>query len=80
MQKTVTLRLNDETYARFAAAAKADNRSLANLVETYALRELDRIEYVDDVEMQEILADKDLLQRLEEGRAQGRRREGSFVE
>ena len=38
MSKTVTLRLNDDTYAKFRAFAESDNRSLSNFIETSALR------------------------------------------
>jgi predicted transcriptional regulator len=37
MAKTVTLRLDDEVYDLFVAAAKAENRPLSNLIETAAL-------------------------------------------
>ena len=37
MPKTVTIRLSDENYSTFSEAAKAENRSLSNLIETAAL-------------------------------------------
>ena len=37
MAKTVTLRLNEEVYKIFVEAARAENRSLSNLIETAAL-------------------------------------------
>ncbi len=37
MPKTVTIRLSDENYSTLLEAAKAENRSLSNLIETAAL-------------------------------------------
>ncbi|HLY60822.1 MAG TPA: CopG family transcriptional regulator [Terriglobia bacterium] len=79
MPKTLTLRLDDETYTTFARAAKAERRSLANLIETAALRHIDESNFVDDAEMAEILSDRDLLGRLKAGSADAKRRRGRFV-
>ena len=38
MSKTVTLRLKEDVYKAFIEAAKAENRSLSNLIETAALK------------------------------------------
>ena len=54
MPKTVTLRLSDETYEAFFEASKAENRSMANLIETAALAKIREQQFVDDVEMAEI--------------------------
>ena len=40
MAKTLTMRLDDITYETFVRAAQAERRSLANLVETAALRHI----------------------------------------
>ena len=37
MAKTLTMRLDDETYEAFVRAARAERRSLAKMVETAAL-------------------------------------------
>ena len=37
MSKTVTLRLDEETYEEFREAAKAQRRPLSNLIQTAAL-------------------------------------------
>ena len=54
MAKTLTMRLDDKTYETFARAAHAERRSLANLVETAALRHIQESLFVDDAEMAEI--------------------------
>ena len=80
MPKTVTLRLKDETYDAFLEASKAENRSIANLIETAALAKIRELQFVDDVEMAEILANEDLLKRIKQGSKEAKARRGSFVE
>ena len=46
MPKTVTLRLDDATYAFFRDCAQADNRTLSNMIETAAKRQLEGV-YLD---------------------------------
>ena len=80
MAKTVTLRLNDESYNAFLEASKAENRSIANLIETAALTKIRELQFVDDVEMAEILANEDLLKRIKQGSKEAKARRGRFVE
>ena len=80
MPKTVTLRLKDETYDAFLEASKAENRSIANLIETAALAKIRELQFVDDVEMAEILANEDLLKRIKQGSREAKSRKGRFVE
>lgn len=80
MPKTVTLRLNDETYEAFLEASKAENRSIANLIETAALNKIREQQFVDDVEMAEILANEDLLKRIKQGSREVKSKKGRFVE
>jgi len=80
MPKTVTLRLSDETYITFLEAAKAENRSLSNLIETAALAKVREQQFADDVEVAEIMANKELMKRIEKGSQEARLLKGSFVE
>lgn len=80
MSKTLTLRLDDESYQLFAAAAEAENRSIANLIETAALARLRELEFADDYEMAEIRTNESLLERLKRGSEDARQRRGHFVE
>ena len=80
MSKTVTLRLKDEIYKIFLEMAKAENRSLSNLIETAALNKIREQQFVDDVEMAEILSNRDLLKRIKEGSNEARSLKGRFVE
>lgn len=79
MPKTITLRLSDEDYAAFASYAKAENRNLANAIETLALRQLEESIFADAAEMDRILANRDLLKRLETGSEQAKKKRGKLV-
>lgn len=79
MAKTLTLRVDDETYRRFAEAAKAEGRSIANLIEMAAKEHLREQQFVDDAELAEIEANENLVARLKEGSRDARERRGRFV-
>ena len=80
MSKTVTLRLKDDVYNAFLEAALAENRPLSNLIETAAISKIREQQFVDDVEMAEILADKNLLKRIKQGSREARLKKGRLVE
>lgn len=74
MAKTVTLRLSDDLYKSFSQAAESDNRSLANWIETAALRKSLEDQFVDVEEMQQIFGDENLLKRLKAGSRDARKK------
>jgi len=78
MPKTLTMRLDDETYQTFVRAAKAERRSLANLVENAALQHLAESSFVDHAEMAEIASRPELVRRLQAGSRHARKRQGRF--
>ena len=80
MSKTITLRLKDEIYNIFLEMAKAENRSISNLIETAALNKIREQQFVDDLEMAEILSNQDLLRRIKEGSNEAKSLKGRFVE
>ena len=80
MSKTITLRLKDEIYNIFLETAKAENRSISNLIETAALNKIREQQFVDDVEMAEILSNQDLLRRIKKGSDEAQSLKGRFVE
>ena len=80
MPKTITLRLNDEVYARFRRIAESENRPLANLIETAALRHLDESFWADDEEVAEIQRNAPLVKKLAKASREARERKGRFVE
>jgi len=80
MSKTVTLRLKEDVYKAFIEAAKAENRSLSNLIETAALNKIREQQFVDDVELTEILTDQKLMKRIGKGSREAQLRKGQFIE
>ena len=79
MPKTITLRLSDEAYERFSRAAIEDKRSIANLIESLALRKLDEESLADNFEMQEIFSNAQLLKKLEQGHSDAAMKKGRMV-
>jgi predicted DNA-binding protein len=77
--KTLTIRVDDETYDAFVKRAKAENRSVANFIENAVKTHIQEHDFVDDVEMAEILANERLVERLKRGSQQARRRKGTLV-
>lgn len=67
MAKTVTLRLDDDVYKKIKSAAEAERRSLANFMENALLIHLEECAFVDEEEMTEISANKELMARLRRG-------------
>ena len=79
MSKTVTLRLDEAVYKRFRELAERDNRPLSNFIETAALRFIESEQFVDDFEMEEIRANRDLNASLKRGVADARAKRGRFT-
>lgn len=80
MSKTVTLRLSDANYEKFVIRAKVENRSLSNLIETKALKQIEEDSFVGDDEMGEIISNEVLLKKLRRGATQAKALKGRFVE
>jgi uncharacterized protein (DUF1778 family) len=69
MAKTITVRLEDGIYDLIRRAADGERRSLSNFLEYAALRYLTDELTVSEEEMQEILADENLVASLRRGMA-----------
>ncbi len=80
MSKTITLRISEDHYEAFKKYAQMDNRTISNAIETLALKQMERAQFVDDLEMAEILTDKDLVARIRAGAKQAGERKGRLVE
>ena len=65
--KTLTMRVDDSTYETIKAAADGQRRNISNFLEFATMQYLSSSQYVDNVEMQEILSDKDLVNNLKSG-------------
>lgn len=79
MPKTLTLRVDDETYETLAKKANLENRSIANFIENAVKERIREEEFMDDYEMESILADKQLVQRLKKGSIDASRKKGKMI-
>jgi uncharacterized protein (DUF1778 family) len=64
--KTITIRVDDSTYGRIKSAAKSEKRTISNFMEYATLAYLENSVFVTDEEMQQILDDPKLIDRLRE--------------
>ena len=69
MPKTVTIRLDDETYQMIRQAAEGEMRSISNFIEYATVSYLTEEAFVSDEEMGEILSDAELLKNLKQARS-----------
>ena len=69
MSKTVTIRLDDETYQMIRHAAQGEMRSISNFIEHATVSYLTEEALVSDEEMGEILSDAELLKNLKQARS-----------
>ncbi|OGS33999.1 MAG: CopG family transcriptional regulator [Elusimicrobia bacterium RIFOXYB2_FULL_49_7] len=68
MHKTITVRIDDDTYQLFKKAADGSRRTISNFMEYAALNYLTQENSASDREMQEILQDKELTLTLNQGK------------
>ncbi len=68
MAKTITMRVDDDTYQLIKAAADGERRSISNFIEYATISFLTEESFVNDDEMDEILKDETLLKNLKQGR------------
>lgn len=64
MPKTVTIRLNDDTYNIIRSAAEGQMRSISNFIEYATLSYLTQEAFVSDEEMDQIVSDTELVETL----------------
>lgn len=67
MSKTITIRLDDETYQMIKRAAEGEMRSISNFVEYATVSYLTEEAFVSHEEMDQIMSDADLVQTLRKG-------------
>jgi hypothetical protein len=77
MAKTLTIRVDD--YATFVKKARAENRSVANFIETAVQAHIRETEFVDDAEMAEILGNERLRERLRQGSKDAKKKRGTLI-
>jgi len=79
MSKTITLKLDDESYRILSAMAQSDNRPLSNFIENAAIKYIERTNLADEFEMLEIKNNTDLNKSLKRGVADAKAKNGRFV-
>lgn len=67
MAKTITIRIDDDTYNMIKTAADGERRSISNFIEYATITYLTEESFVSESEMNEILADEKLLKTLQAG-------------
>ena len=79
MAKVVTVRLSDEDYRKIAAVARLERRPLSNFMTLMVIKGIEEGDYVDAVEMDQILSDKSLMAKLRAGHRDAKQRKGKLV-
>jgi predicted transcriptional regulator len=80
MSKTVTLRLDEQTYMRFRNQARDDNRTLSNFIATATQRYIEEHGFADEKEMAGIRANRPLNASLKRGLRDAASGKGRFVD
>ncbi len=65
MGKTITVRVDDDTYNKIKTAADSERRTISNFIEYAALAYVENSCFVTNEEMDDITQDKDLLNDLQ---------------
>ena len=65
--KTVTMRVDDSVYNMIKLAAQGQKRNISNFIEFATTQYLTSSQYIDNIEMNEILKDDELVINLESG-------------
>ncbi len=79
MAKVVTVRLSDEDYRKIAAVAKSERRPLSNLITLMVIKGIEEGDYVDGIEMEQIVSDKRLMGKLRSGHREAGKRKGKLI-
>ena len=66
MSKTITIRIDDETYKKIKSAAESEKRTISNFMEYATIAYLENSNFVSDEEMIQIAEDHDLMNRLQQ--------------
>ena len=80
MAKTITLRIDDETYELIRKAASGQKRSISNFIEYATIAYLAEDSFVSDEEMEEILQNEKLLKSFGQAQIDIEKQDYSIVE
>jgi predicted transcriptional regulator len=64
MAKTITVRMDDETYNKIKTAADSERRTISNFIENATLAYVENSCFVADEEMNDIIENSDLINNL----------------
>lgn len=79
MAKTLTIRLDEETYQKIKRYAEAERRPISGFLENAALTYIEETTFTDELEMMEIMSNSELVSRLQKGSRQAKQKKGRFV-
>ena len=79
MAKVVTVRLSDQEYRKIAEAAKHERRPLSSFMTLMVIKGIEEGDFVDAVEMDQILSDKRLMAKLQTGHREAKQRKGRLI-
>ena len=77
--KTLTLRVDDDTYSMIKLASNGAKRNISNFIEYATIQYLNSSQYIDNNEMHDILNDKELIESLDQGLKEVKSGEYTFV-
>ena len=80
MMSARTIRLSEEEYILFSKAAEAMKRPISNLINYLARQKLEEDLFVDQIEMDEILENKNLVEFLKKGSGDAKLGKVTFVD
>ncbi len=79
MTKTVTIRLDEEVYQKIKRCAESERRPVSGFLENAALSYIEEAGFANELEMMEILSNKELTARLKRGSRQAKQKKGKLV-
>jgi uncharacterized protein (DUF1778 family) len=64
--KTITIRIDDDTYKKIKSAAESEKRTISNFMEYATIAYLENSSFITDDEMIQIVEDHELMNRLQQ--------------
>ena len=80
MSKTLSIRVDERTYALLKNRAEGQNRSISNFIETAVKEHIQESEFADAAEMDEILSNERLVEQLKKGSLAAQKKKGRWVD
>jgi len=80
MAKTITIRIDDGTYQRIRSAAESEKRTISNFMEYATMSYLENNSFISNEEMNQIVQNQGLMNRLQQSVADIKRGNYRIVE